>query len=142
MFGREKDEKKKEADVIGLIGKGMLVEGKISFEHTVRIDGDFKGEIHASGTLIAGDSAHIEGELRVGTAVITGEVVGLIEAKTRVELQSPAKVMGEIRTPNLIIGDGAVFDGKCVMLKSGSNTVVETTAFNEKKEGLQQTANF
>lgn len=121
MFSKEKEDKTKGGEVIGLIGKGMFIEGRITFENTVRIDGNFKGEVSAaSGTLVIGDTGMIEGEVMVDIAIITGEVVGVVEAKTRVELQAPARFQGEIRTPNLIIGDGAIFDGKCVMLKKDS----------------------
>ncbi len=121
MFSKEKEDKTKGGEVIGLIGKGMFIEGRITFENTVRIDGNFKGEVSAvSGTLVIGDTGMIEGEVMVDIAIITGEVVGVVEAKTRVELQAPARFQGEIRTPNLIIGDGAVFDGKRVRRKKDS----------------------
>lgn len=143
MFSKVKEEKKKEGDVAGLIGRGMFVEGKLTFENTVRIDGSFKGEINSNGSLVIGDSAHIEGEVHVGTAIITGEVFGVIEAKTRVELQSPAKITGEIRTPNLIIGDGAVFDGKCVMLKKNLSSSAGTAGFGSAgDDNYKQSANF
>ncbi|MBI5344133.1 MAG: polymer-forming cytoskeletal protein, partial [Deltaproteobacteria bacterium] len=94
----------------------MSFEGKLHFENTVRIDGSFKGEISSGGTLVVGEGADIEAEIKVDTAVITGLVKGRVEASNRVELQSPCRVCGEIRTPNLIIGEGALFQGNCVML--------------------------
>jgi cytoskeletal protein CcmA (bactofilin family) len=50
----------------------------------------------------------------------------VVEASKRIELQSPGKIIGEVKTPNLIIGDGAVLDGTCVMLKRDHNTVSST----------------
>ena len=45
MFGKDKEEKKKSGgEVAGFIGKGMSIEGSLSFEETVRIDGSFKGD--------------------------------------------------------------------------------------------------
>jgi len=149
--GKEKEDATKGGEVIGLIGKGMFIEGRITFENTVRIDGNFKGEIRANGTLVIGDTGMIEGEVMVDVAIITGEVVGVVEAKTRVELQAPARFQGEIRTPNLIIGDGAVFDGKCVMLKKEHDQSIqsgqpgqphETALFQHNDEGHQKSANF
>lgn len=141
MFSKEKEDKTKGGEVIGLIGKGMFIEGRLTFENTVRIDGNFKGQINASGTLVIGDTGMVEGEVTVDTAIITGEVVGVVEARTRVELQAPARFQGEIRTPNLIIGDGAVFDGKCVMLKKDA-AQQETAHFQYQDEGHQKSANF
>lgn len=136
MFG--KDDRKDDFDITGFIGKGMKVEGKITFDKTVRIDGSFKGEIEASGgTLVVGEGAFVEADIRVDTAIVTGEVKGTLDATTRVELQAPAKMFGELRTPSLIMGEGTVFDGNCVMLKGGSREPLFTESFNseaKKKE--------
>lgn len=99
----------------GYVGKGMRIEGKVIFDGSVRIDGDVKGEINADGLLIVGEGAVVEGEINVDTTVISGEVKGTVNAKTRVELESPGKVTGDIRTPTLIIGEGVVFEGNCHM---------------------------
>jgi len=140
MFGR--DEKKDDLDIMGFIGKGMKVEGKLSFEKTIRIDGSFKGEITAPGALVVGESGFVKGHIKVGTVLITGEVVGTVEARERVELHSPGRINGDIKTPTLIIGEGTAFDGNCIMLKGeaagekAQNVVVKDT-FREliKKSG-------
>jgi cytoskeletal protein CcmA (bactofilin family) len=121
MFGKEKEDKKKVGEVAGFIGKGMAIEGKMSFEETVRVDGSFKGEISATGTLVVGDGGFIEGEVKAGSAIITGTVKGSLDAAVRVELRSPAKFFGEIKTPTLIIDEGVVFEGTCVMVKKEGN---------------------
>ena len=131
MFAR--DERKDDFDISGFIGKGMKVEGTLSFEKTVRIEGSFKGEINSTGTLVVGEGAFVEADIKVDTAIITGEVKGVLEAKSRVELQAPAKLFGELRTPNLIIGEGTVFDGNCVMLKGDSREPAYTERFAEDK---------
>ncbi len=133
MFGKE--DGKDDFDITGFIGKGMQVEGKLTFEKTVRIDGSFKGEIESTGTLVVGEGAFVEADIKVDTAVITGEVKGTLEASSRVELQAPAKLFGELKTPNLIIGEGTVFDGNCVMLKGGTREPAFTETF---KEGFKE----
>ncbi len=119
MFGKGKEDMKKAGEVIGFIGKGMSLEGRLSFDNTVRIDGHFKGTVSATGALVVGDGAYIEGNIKVGSAIVTGEVKGTLEASNRVELKSPAKMFGDIKTPTLIIGEGVIFEGTCVMMKKG-----------------------
>ncbi len=127
MFKRaEEKTSSDDFDITGFIGKGMKVEGTLSFEKTVRIDGSFKGDITSSGTLVIGESGFVEGNVKVGTALINGEVKGTVDATERVELHSPARLCGDIKTPTLIIGEGTSFDGKCVMLKGGAGTVNST----------------
>ncbi len=129
----DKQEKKPNGAMAGFLGKGTFFEGKLSFQDTIRIDGDFKGEISSGGTLVVGEGARIQADIKVKSAVITGVVQGVIEASFRVELQAPGKVMGEIRTPNLIIGEGAVFEGNCVMLKKDAQA--EVVAYGQGTAG-------
>ncbi len=116
MFKKE-DLKSANGEMAGFIGKGMSFEGKLSFDGTVRLDGRFKGELSSKGTLLVGEDAVIEANIKVDKAVITGEVRGVVEADSRVELKAPAKMFGDIKTPNLIIGEGVIFEGNCVMTK-------------------------
>jgi len=99
----------------GFIGKHLTVTGKLTFEGTVRIDGRFSGEIDSTGTLIIGDEGVVEATIKVKAAVITGEVRGEIKASSKVELRKPCKMYGNLKTPNLIIGEGVVFEGSCEM---------------------------
>ena len=121
MFGKEEQAGQGGASTTnklnGFIGKGMKVEGKLKFDGTVKVDGNFKGDVFSKGTLVVGDGALVEAQVNVSTVVITGEVRGTIEASSRVEMKAPGKVFGDIKTPTLIIGEGVVFEGNCIMTK-------------------------
>ena len=112
-----KKDEQLDAEINGFIGKGVLVEGKLSFEGSLRVDGHLKGEINSEGTLLIGEGALVEADVNVDNAIISGEVRGVVTGRDRVELQSPARVMGDIRTPTLIIGEGVIFEGNCIMTK-------------------------
>lgn len=131
MFGKDKEREAgaKGAEVIGIIGKGMTIEGKLTFSETVRIDGSFKGEIDATGSMVVGDGGYVEGKIKVGSAIVTGEIKGVLEASVRVELRAPAKMFGDIKTPNLIISDGVVFEGSCVMTKKETMETIGTVNY-------------
>jgi len=105
-----------------LLGKGSQFEGKLVFEGTVRIDGKFKGEIHSQGKLVVGENGEIEGEIWVDSAVISGKINGNLNAKSRIELQPQAKVLGNINSPVLVVQEGAIFEGNCQMSKTGEKT--------------------
>lgn len=130
MFGgKNKEDKTRAGEIAGFIGKGMSFEGRLSFEETVRIDGSFKGKISATGTLVVGDGGSVEGEIKVGSAIISGTVKGRLDAATRVELRAPGKFTGDIKTPTLIIDEGVVFEGNCTMVKKDSS--FETVQYGE-----------
>lgn len=98
------------------IGAGDRFEGTIEFSGTIRIDGFVNGKISSdSGTLIVGDKAVIEGDINVGNAIIRGEIKGMVEAQSRIEISPPANISGDINAPEVAIGTGVVFNGRCNM---------------------------
>ena len=107
--------KGKSGDLNGFLDRGATFRGELEFEDTMRIDGKFNGKIHSKNELIVGESAHIEGDIHVGRIAISGTVIGKIVADTRVEIHRNGKVYSDVDTPALIIEEGAIFQGNCVM---------------------------
>ncbi|WP_266213894.1 bactofilin family protein [Paraliomyxa miuraensis] len=111
-------------EIITILGKGSAFDGKLTFEGTVRIDGDFSGEIRTDGTLVVGDSAKVTAQIEASVVVIEGRVEGDVRASERIELSSTGRVAGTLYCPSLEIQRGAVFDGRSVM----TSTPVPTSA--------------
>ena len=44
-----------------------------------------------------------------------GEVNGVIDARDRIEVYPPARVLGDIQAPIISIEAGVIFNGKCAM---------------------------
>lgn len=103
------------ADIKAFLGPGSRFEGKLSFDEMVRLDGSFVGEINSSDTLVVGESAKIEGDIRVGALILSGTFKGNIQATNMVELRAPAHVEGNIDTPNIKIEEKVLFNGQIVM---------------------------
>ncbi|HVN85349.1 MAG TPA: polymer-forming cytoskeletal protein [Candidatus Binatia bacterium] len=104
-----------EAQPQTLLGKGSRVEGKLTFEGSVQVDGTVDGEIQAQETVIIGESAVVSAQVVANTIIIKGKVSGDVTARKRVELRAPAKLLGNIVTPSLVIQEGVVFEGHCTM---------------------------
>ncbi|MBN1282559.1 MAG: polymer-forming cytoskeletal protein [Proteobacteria bacterium] len=107
----------------GLIDRGCSVEGKLAFDGTVQINGDFTGEILSDGTLIVGPEAKISARIQIDTIIIEGSVQGTVEAKQKVELRRGANLTGDIEAPALVVEEGAVFQGRSQMLLGASTQV-------------------
>jgi cytoskeletal protein CcmA (bactofilin family) len=107
--------KGKSGDLNGFLDRGSSFKGELEFEDTMRIDGKFNGRIRSKNELIVGEAAHIEGEIHVGRIAISGTVMGKITADQRVEIHRNGKVYSDIDTPALVIEEGAIFQGNCVM---------------------------
>lgn len=123
------------AGLVGYLYKGSRVSGQLSFQGPARIDGNVDGEIHCQGTLTIGPGAEVKAKITSQSVVIHGKVEGNVSAKEKVELIAPARLIGNIDTPRLIIAEGVVFDGDCSMGVakqkggvSGSHSVVADAA--------------
>jgi cytoskeletal protein CcmA (bactofilin family) len=108
-------EKKKDEEFKAFLGKGAEFTGKLIFKGAIRIDGDFKGDIFGEGTLVIGEGARAEADIKSDIVLISGEVRGQIEVKDRIEIYPPGRVFGNIKTPTLIIKEGAIFEGNSQM---------------------------
>jgi len=103
---------------ITFLGKDTRFEGKLRFQGTMRIDGQFKGEVSSQGNLIVGEDALVEGDLKVSYASISGEVHGNIVAEQRVDLRAPSKVFGNIQSPAVVMEEGVIFEGTTKMYQA------------------------
>ena len=123
-----------------ILGRESEFEGKLSFEGTVRVDGKFTGEIFTKGKLVIGEGAVVNAEMEVDSVIISGEVKGNINAKSRVEIHSPGKLHGNIRSPILVIEEGVIFEGNCQMdkLKEAPSLSLLVKDEDKGEEGTQK----
>jgi cytoskeletal protein CcmA (bactofilin family) len=97
------------------LGRGVDFKGVIHFDGTVRIDGHLEGEVHTKGTLVIGEHAVIKGLITAGTVICGGKIKATITATEKIQLLKPAVVMGDVRTPAIVIEEGAHIHGMCDM---------------------------
>jgi cytoskeletal protein CcmA (bactofilin family) len=107
--------KRGDDQINAFLGRDTEFEGKLVFSGTVRIDGRFRGEVLSEGTLVVGETASLECDIRCSHIVISGEVRGNIESRERIEIRSPGKVFGNMQAPVVVMGEGVLFDGYCRM---------------------------
>jgi cytoskeletal protein CcmA (bactofilin family) len=89
--------------------------GTIQSPETIRIDGRVKGEVHCEQTVIVGESASIQAVINAASIVICGEVKGDMSATNKITLQKTARVTGDLRTPGIVIEEGAKLEGRIVI---------------------------
>ncbi len=121
------------AEITAFLGKGTEFKGVLSFGGTIRVDGKVEGEVISKDTLIGGDEALLQGEVSVGTLILSGKVVGNINASQKVHLLAPAVIEGNIRTPKLIIEEGVTFDGKCEMASQKKTSEQKVVSLSERQ---------
>lgn len=94
---------------------GTSIEGDVSSQGDIRVDGILKGNINISGKLVVGEKGHVEGEIKCSNANVSGHLKGKIEVSELLALQATAHVNGEVVTNKLSVEPGAEFSGSCSM---------------------------
>ena len=123
-----RDRSLEHGEISGFLDEGTDFEGNLRFRDTMRIDGRFRGSISSKSVLIVGESADIKGEVTVSNVSINGRVNGKIIADKKIEIHSKGRVFGDITTPNLVIEDGAFFNGNCNMESTDAKKGEKTAA--------------
>lgn len=109
----------KEGRLSGFVGAGTILTGETSFQSMLRVDGHLTGRVTSEeGTLIIGSTGQVDANIDVACAIVNGLVNGDIIAAEKLELGRTAKVVGNIKTPRLLMEDGAILEGSCNMVQS------------------------
>ena len=125
MFGKKNDSKP-QGRIDSLIGAGTRVEGGVRFAGGLRIDGEVVGSVDAaegalSSTLVISEYARVEGPVNVAHLVINGTVVGPVTVTESLEMQSKARIVGDVGYAMIEMHQGAVIDGR--LLHRGEKSV-------------------
>jgi cytoskeletal protein CcmA (bactofilin family) len=115
------------------LGEGTEFEGKLKFFGILRLDGHFKGEILGEGTLIVGEKAEIESDIRIPKLINSGKIQGQVVADKRVELLAPGQILGNIQTPCLVLNEGATLEGNCRMGEADKKDETEPSIITSDK---------
>jgi len=98
-----------------VIGPSILINGKLTGDEDLTVRGRVEGELSLTKTLIVEPSGVVKANVTVKNAVVSGVVVGNIQATESVELTQEGRMVGDIRAPRVIIVDGASFRGRVDM---------------------------
>ena len=99
------------------------MQGTMNFKDPVNlhINGRFEGNLQTKGNLTIGQSAIVSADITGDAIVIAGRVKGKIIAKKLLSLLPTAIVEGDISPVKLSVAEGAIFEGRCMMLHDFMN---------------------
>src|SRR5947199_2603402 len=97
------------------IGPNVTVDGKVTGNELVLIEGTVRGEINLASELRIGTQARIEAKVHAKNVTVEGKLTGDVTADDRVELVASATVDGNIKAPKIIVAEGARFRGSVDM---------------------------
>jgi cytoskeletal protein CcmA (bactofilin family) len=97
---------------VACLGATLTIEGKITSEEDLQIDGKVEGPISLQGRrLTVGRTAELKSEVIAGEVIVYGKLTGNLRARDRVEIKKDGSVIGDVSTTRVSIEDGADFKG-------------------------------
>jgi cytoskeletal protein CcmA (bactofilin family) len=115
MFGKEKAKSPAPTGGMSTISNGTSIEGDITSENDLRIDGHISGHIRCKAKVVIGEMAVVDGDIEAGNADIFGMVNGNVTTTELLCLKSNCVINGNISVGRLDIEANATFNGKCTM---------------------------
>jgi cytoskeletal protein CcmA (bactofilin family) len=107
-----------------LIGTETSIIGDLSFSGGLRVDGTIRGNVTEQAgtpsTIILSEHGRIEGSVTAAKIVLNGTVVGPVKSNQFIELQTKARITGDLQYKSLEMHTGAVIDGKLVHLEENA----------------------
>lgn len=133
--------KKKEASINTIIGEKTVITGNLRLEGDIIIYGKIAGDVETDGTITIFSGSTIKGNLQGAHLNIGGHVEGNIKAAGKVALGDRAFLRGDIHATQIVIEDGAVFEGRCEMQFTHPPEIqraVETQSVPDRQIPLQE----
>ncbi len=117
-----------------VIGVGSSFRGTLMVSGTLKIDGEFDGDVLNCERLEIGEHGVMRSDIEVKSADVQGKVYGSIRALGVVELRAGAHVEGDVAAASVVMEQGVFFNGRCTMLENGPDAVAVNTEISRVRE--------
>ncbi len=98
-----------------VLGAETRFKGNIIADGNIRIDGLYEGRIETAGNVIIGPEARVLADIVATVVQVWGAVEGNVMTRGRLEILPTGRVFGNLRVASLLIDEGGIFRGECIM---------------------------
>jgi cytoskeletal protein CcmA (bactofilin family) len=98
-----------------VIGAKTQFKGELTGSETVVVEGLVEGTINITASLRVSPGGTVKATVSAQSIVVAGEIVGDCHATERVEIEAAGRVTGNLRSPRVVIVEGATFRGNSDM---------------------------
>lgn len=99
-----------------MIPAHATVDGLIDTPGDVTIEGRVQGEVRAGGTVTIAAGATCKAAVLSRSAAIYGELIGNAVCTETIEVCRGARIVGDLRAPNVSVASGCEVDGRVDLL--------------------------
>jgi len=132
----------KREPTIAIIGQKVYIKGELRGDEDVAVEGKVEGRIKLNKHLIINKRGVVRAEVSADWITVAGTLIGNVNARTKVEILPTGHLEGDIKTPNIVISEGAHFKGNIDMSQTAEPPVragkKEKKPPEGKKEGVKE----
>ena len=97
----------------------MVIRGQITSKESLHVDGQVDGTLDLPDfRLTVGPNGRVGADTRAREIEVLGTVAGDLEASKKITIRKGGRLVGDLRTPGIIIEEGAYFKGKIEIVDS------------------------
>lgn len=98
-----------------IVAAGTTLTGEVTGSASLVVDGVVEGRLHLENEVAVGVDGLVTGEIQARSVRVGGRVKGNILGREMIEILTNGSVEGDVRSPRVVIADGAFFKGKVEM---------------------------
>jgi cytoskeletal protein CcmA (bactofilin family) len=98
-----------------LVAAGSKLVGEVTGSTSMVVDGVVDGRLALDNEVTVGAGGLVKGEISARAVRVSGKVHGNIVGSEMIEILANGSVEGDVRSPRVVIADGAFFKGKVEM---------------------------
>lgn len=95
-----------------MVGKGLILRGELSGDGDLHVQGHVEGKINVAGTVVIQEGASVQADISATEIIVAGVVRGNLAASSKIELSPTGYLVGDVRSPALIVREGAAVNGR------------------------------
>lgn len=98
---------------LAVIGKAMVIQGQITSRESLHIEGEVNGRLDLPDCrLTIGRTGRVAADAVAREIEILGNVRGDLRASKKITIRKGGHLVGDLRTPGIVIEEGAYFKGR------------------------------
>ena len=118
------------------IGVNSFFCGRFFINGSLKIDGKFEGPSLKVDQLYIGQTGKVKTNVQATSVIVEGIIIGNIIARNRVMLLPTARILGDIRTPELLIQHGVILEGRCMISHDLKHSASEFIGHDYSRDNL------
>ncbi|MEW5763113.1 MAG: polymer-forming cytoskeletal protein [Bacillota bacterium] len=96
-----------------LIAGNVRFKGNLNGQGSLRVDGDFEGEINMEGDVVIGEGGKVNATVKANNLTVAGSLKGKAQVQGRLQISAKGRVEGDVQAGRLAVEEGGVLLGQC-----------------------------